>query len=157
MVYSGLMNTLTKIRYNINPNLLYTMRGQRQKDIIFSDGIRESFLFDSTTNDFAQQPNQIIRKQRIQDVNILKGKNSVTLDTDLRITINHEHKLQQRSQGQATSIRFKERNSFVIGWIRVDMTCVEIGDPNVPEVYEIELEVADSNFMLGYKDDQLSL
>ena len=61
---------------------------------------------------FEEVPSQIIRKQRIQDVNIYKGKGTNIIDTDLRITVNHEHILKERATGYVASERMKERDSF---------------------------------------------
>jgi hypothetical protein len=71
-----------------------------------------------------------------------------------------ENKFDQRaSQGaRLKTKRFKERISFKIAWMQIDVTCVQQQDQHNPQTwrreYECELEITDSNYLSQYLNDQ---
>ena len=75
------------------------MRESRQttKDVIMKnlrnkyDQIRASYRFNDKTNTYEMQPFEIIKKERIDDINIKKGIDNYLFKSDFRITANLEH------------------------------------------------------------------
>ena len=57
-------------------------------------------------------------------IDIHGGKNSSILNLDLRLSINEEIKLNVAKNQNISSTRIKERTSFKIGWIQIDLTVV---------------------------------
>ena len=79
--------------------------------------------------------------------------NEKIFSSDMRITINHENKCDpSKIENQSVTFRRKkERTSFQIGWTRIDLTIVD------DNTFECELEVADVNFLMQYKDQPLEM
>ena len=69
--------------------------------------------------------------------------------TDVRVTVNYENKADYNQvknlKYNPEKVRFKERTSFQIGWMRVDATRVQSG--NQVE-FECELEIVDTNYLI---------
>ena len=66
---------------------------QKTKDVVYGDGTRATFLFDITTEKFGTEPIALIKKERIEDLNIKSGqkKESVGLfGSDIRISCSSE-------------------------------------------------------------------
>ena len=83
-------------------------------------------------------------------MNIMRGNEKIFC-SDMRITINHENKCEPSEiENQSVSnTRRKERTSFQIAWTRIDLTIVD------DNIFECELEIADVNYLMQYKDQPL--
>lgn len=76
----------------MNRNLKF-IKFQKTKDVVYGDGTRATFLFDSETKKFGTEPIAVIKKDRIDDLNIKCGqkKESVGLfGSDVRISCSSE-------------------------------------------------------------------
>lgn len=103
---------------------------------------------------FEQKPFEIIKKEKKNDLNIKCSKSTV-IEKDMRISFNIEHKFPQLDErAKPVTIRFKERTSFRIGWMRIDLTMVQSG---TQVEYECELEIEDVNFVSRFKDDVMAM
>lgn len=71
------------------------------------------FSFDASDTEF-QNPLEVIKKDKIQSIEILGGKQSQILMNDLRLSINHENKRlnEQFNINQCNGRRIKNRQSF---------------------------------------------
>ena len=113
--FNMLIEILHDISQNHNPNLRFI--GHRTTiDEIHRNKMRASYKLDPSTEQKGQGL-EIIKKDRKLDLNILRGNEKIFC-TDMRITINHEHKCDPSEiQNQSVSnTRKKERTSFQIAW-----------------------------------------
>ena len=97
----------------------------------------------------------------------MKGNSkSYTFQTDLRISFNYEHKLDEsclKEPGiKQTKIRVKKRHTFIIGWTRIDLTEVDNCDQSGPvneKQYEVEMEIQDIDHIKSFalNNDHINL
>ena len=106
---------------------------------------------------------EVICKQNINHINIktpLFTGMDRTFDTDCRVSLNVEHKFDSKTGAPKNMVldqtRFKDRYSFQIAWMRLDLTIVEFKDGRFPE-FECELEICDSDHIVRHMKDILAL
>ncbi len=66
---------------------------KRTKDVIFSDGSRATYLFDQDAKKYNETPNFLIKKSRLDDVNIKAGvglPDASIFKSDVRVSFNTE-------------------------------------------------------------------
>ena len=107
---------------------------------------------------FSADPSCIIKKQRMDDINIKaaeKSEQQPVFSSDVRISCSTENPAaipQNPSSTYVTQERIKERYSFQFTWMRIDFTVTQTnvirGNP-VPNnlSYETELEISDVSWL----------
>ena len=107
----------------------------RQKDVIYSDQTRATYnCTDFTKNEYALEPIIVIKKNRLDDLNIKsasikRGPGYPTLCSDLRLSCSTENKASLPDPENKGVIvlteRIKERSSFEFFWMQLDMTVTQ--------------------------------
>lgn len=71
-----------------------------------------------------ETPYEIIKKHKVSEVNIKKGRS--VFENDMRISFNVEETmpLVDRTSNNVKTTRIKERTSYKIAWIKLDLTVV---------------------------------
>lgn len=110
----------------MNTNITHLSR-KTNVDVSMRNGTR--YTFDQEDKHF-KNPLEVIKKDKVKNIEFLGGSQSRILGAnDLRISVNHEHKLEKSTRDfyykQAKSQRTKTRESFRIGWMQLDLTRVE--------------------------------
>ena len=108
----------------------------------------------------SEEPSEVIKKNRIADFNIRSSSTKrvpgwISLfASDMRLSCSQEQKTQLPTSNKVfiEQERVKERHSFQLGWVRLDMTVTQTrqlgrakkGQATAGELsYEVELEIAD--------------
>lgn len=66
---------------------------KKTKDVIYSDSSRATYLFEQVSKQYLETPDVIIRKNRLDDINIKAGvglPEAQTFKTDIRISFSTE-------------------------------------------------------------------
>lgn len=79
----------------INPHFKLVQEAKKTKDITYSNGTRATFSYDKTKQCYESEPSEIIRKERIEDINIKSSSKQTEIEmttfiSDIRISINTE-------------------------------------------------------------------
>ena len=148
---------------------------RRIKDVIHANKVRESFLVDMATGKAAETPSEVIKKNRIADLNLksacLRAPGLLpSFTADLRFSCSSETQAQspgpssKKGSNKEPTVREKERTSFDFTWMRLDMTVTRMtagggrgrshqksGDQFS---YEVELEVSKIDWLLQFVNDE---
>lgn len=100
------------------------------KDVVFQSGERATFDFNFETKEFNTDPAVVIKKDRIDDINIKCSSRifdpESTLRSDLRISCNSEVPASINLHSKQKSSRIKERTTFTFQWMRLDFTVAQM-------------------------------
>lgn len=84
-----------KKQTQINPHFKLVSDAKRTKDISYSNGSRATFAYDYTKQCYESEPSEVIKKERVEDINIKKSSKQTEIElttfiSDVRISINTE-------------------------------------------------------------------
>eukprot|EP00347_Sterkiella_histriomuscorum_P004696 403359456 len=137
-------------------NRIFKESYQQTKDETFrtkSDQIRKSFLFNDKTKQYDPQPYEILRKQRVSDINVKKGTDLFVYKQDFRITTSIEEKITHQigNEYRMDSIRIKKRHKYLYTYMTFDLTETQRINPEnnqvLEENFEVEAEITDVNHL----------
>ena len=100
------VNNQTKINLHLSFD-----KFQKTKDVIYSDGRRETHIFDQNLKQFNPQPSVVIKKERLEDLNIKCGMLG-HFKSDIRISCSKEIPAVAGLENRIVNERIKERTSF---------------------------------------------
>ncbi|CDW88311.1 mrna capping enzyme [Stylonychia lemnae] len=118
------------------------------------DTMRLSFKYNQGTKQYDSNPCEVIRKSRLNDINIKKGQSEKkTFQSDFRISASIEESLPypipHGYQKQFT--RIKRRHQYRFNWITFDLTHTSSFNDSTgtegEDNYEVEVEIADINHL----------
>lgn len=110
-----------------------------KKDVTLKNGNRATFDYDPVLKTFSIQPSAVIKKTRIDDINLKAGKKTQIdsvlstiqtvipsyMSTDIRISVSTEEVFPLvLADTKGITERVKERTSFKFGWMQLDFTKV---------------------------------
>ena len=81
------------------------------------------------SNEFAQEPSVVIKKDRVEDLNIRAPKRreaASLLRSDIRISCNTERPAEYSPELKIKTERIKERTSFKFQWLQLDFTVAQM-------------------------------
>lgn len=110
-----------------------------KKDVTLKNGYRATFDYDPVLKTFPIQPSAVIKKTRIDDINLKSGRKTQIdsvlstiqtlipsyMSTDIRISVSTEEVFPLvLADTKGITERVKERTSFKFGWMQLDFTKV---------------------------------
>lgn len=124
---------------------------------MYTSDERASFEYDFQTKTYSQTPKVVIKKERLEDVNIKCGFSECpeqTFKCDIRISCNSEVPREFDPTKREKTTREKERTTFVLSdYLRLDFTVVKMHvegkNPHTKFDYEVELELADLRYLVS--------